>query len=332
VILMLNTLVAVFVGMKTVKRLCVLLIFGCFTHLIITNIFVDKRLVTYRHYNISNDHSPTVHAQVTPDMMRSKRYNENDLIFTYDVQLIDYIRSEITPPSPAESRQLLRPHRKDRSQFGQSKFVDKLLSGLHRGFFVECGAADGEKYSNSLFFELERNWTGILIEANPDYHSRILNKKRHAYVLQACLSTEKRPMKLGMQPAGVLGGLVNTMHRSHLHYIGRKRKREITVNCFPLNAIMTAINVTHVDYLSLDVEGAELEILRTIQWTQLKIDVITVEYYIHRNRAATLTKLEVLRQFFNDTGIYREKGVLPRRRPNLSRCTDVVFMREYATS
>jgi len=50
---------------------------------------------------------------------------------------------------------------------GQSAFVDKLLSGRRDGFFVECGAADGESFSNSLFFELERNWTGLLIEANP---------------------------------------------------------------------------------------------------------------------------------------------------------------------
>jgi len=323
--------------MKTVKTFCVLLIFGCFALLIITNIFVHKPLVAYRHYNSNrvtafqvNDHSPTVHGQLTPDMMRSERYNENGLIFTYDVQLIDYIRREITQPSPAEVRRLHRPHRKDRSQFGQSKFVDQLLAGLRGGFFIECGAADGETYSNSLFFELERNWTGILIEANPVFYRGILNKKRHAYVLQACLSTERRPMKLHMQPAGVLGGLVNTMHRSHLTFIGRRKRSEITVNCFPLNAIMTAINVTHVDYLSLDVEGAELEILRTIEWTQLKIDVITVEYYIYRNPAATLKKLKELRRFFNDTGIYREKGVLPRR--NLSRSTDVVFMREYITS
>ena len=293
--------------------------------LFMENTFVDRQpstpgqtqLMTLKSYSSSsktvfqvNGYAPAVHEQ----------------LFTYDQLLINYIRSQITEPLSTESRHLNRPDRKDRSQFGQSKYVDTLLSGRRGGFYIECGAADGESLSNSLFFELERNWTGILIEANPSFHRSILSKKRHAYVLQACLSTERRPMKLRMQPAGIYGGLVDTMQRSHLKYIGAGKREEITVNCFPLNAIMAAINVSHVDYLSLDVEGAEIEILRTIEWTHLQIDVITVEYLILRNPEATLKKLKELRQLFNDTGMYQEKGILPRR-DLLHRSNDVVYMR-----
>jgi len=39
------------------------------------------------------------------------------------------------------------------------------LSG--HGFFIEIGSYDGESLSNTLFFEMRRNWTGLLIEANP---------------------------------------------------------------------------------------------------------------------------------------------------------------------
>ena len=107
----------------------------------------------------------------------------------------------------------------------------------------------------------------------------------------------------------------------------RRRNHSKLLACFPLNAIMAAINVSHVDYLSLDVEGAEIEILRTIEWTQLQIDVITVEYLILRNPEATLKKkLKELRQLLNDTGMYQEKGILPRR-DLLHRSNDVVYMR-----
>ena len=78
-------------------------------------------------------------------------------------------------------------------QVGGSQFVDKLLDGRRDGFFVECGAFIGEEYSDTLFFELERNWTGILIEAHPDYHRAILTKNRRALVLRACLSAGRRP-------------------------------------------------------------------------------------------------------------------------------------------
>ena len=41
------------------------------------------------------------------------------------------------------------------------------------GFFVECGGFDGETSSNSLFFEKDRNWTGLLIEADPGLYKKL---------------------------------------------------------------------------------------------------------------------------------------------------------------
>jgi len=107
--------------------------------------------------------------------------------------------------------------------------------------------------------------TGIVawIEANPDYHVALLDKNRRAYVLQACLSTERRPATARMQPANVLGGIVDKMHTSHLAFIGANKKPQVSVVCFPLNAIMAALDIAHVHYLSLDVEGPELEIIHT---------------------------------------------------------------------
>jgi len=109
------------------------------------------------------------------------------------------------------------------------------------------------------------------------------------------------------------------------------------VSCFPLNSVTEALGVTHVDYLSLDVEGPELEILATVDWTRLRVDVITVEYRVRlrppRSGAApggssrpggwvitveyrvmvgkrlgidgpaTLKKLGDLRRFFSNTGV-----------------------------
>lgn len=265
----------------------------------------------------------------TSDEMRYILYGVGDQFSPYDQQLVDYIRRHISVPSLTRPRQLASPEKKDESQAGQSVFVDKLLSGRRGGFFIECGAADGEMYSNSLFFELERNWTGLLIEANTDFHSVLLEKNRRAYVLQACLSTERRPVTVRMQPAGVLGGIAAKMHQSHLASIATKKKPEVAVLCFPLNAIMAALNVFHVDYLSLDVEGPELEILQTVDWRRLHIDVITVEYRIYNGKKvdqpATLTKLKDLRQFFRDTGVYREMAVLPPGNDVLG--LDIVFSR-----
>lgn len=50
------------------------------------------------------------------------------------------------------------------------------------------------------------------------------------------------------------------------------------VPCFPLDTLLAAMDRRHVDYLSLDVEGYELDILRSISWDKFIIDVISVEY------------------------------------------------------
>ena len=47
---------------------------------------------------------------------------------------------------------------------------------LNNGFFVEAGAWDGESFSNTLFFELKKNWTGLLVEPNPDAFEMLIRK------------------------------------------------------------------------------------------------------------------------------------------------------------
>ena len=235
----------------------------------------------------------------------------------YDEQLLDYIRSRISQPSVTRPRQLAQRQKKDASEYGQSTFVDKLLSGRRGGFFIECGAADGETYSNSLFFELERNWTGLLIEANSDYHRKLLEKNRRAYVLNACLSTERRPTTVRFAPAGLLGGILEKMHPAHVAGMGSSKEPQVTLNCFPLSSITAALGVSHIDYLSLDVEGPEIEILKTVDWTRLQIEIISLEYRVYgenmvgQHRPGTMQRLKDMRTFFRDTGVYREVGLIP---------------------
>ena len=58
-------------------------------------------------------------------------------------------------------------------QHNQSWIIDDLLGGRSNGYFLEAGAWDGTYLSNSLFFEVERNWTGLLVEVkNPNVVGR----------------------------------------------------------------------------------------------------------------------------------------------------------------
>ena len=71
-------------------------------------------------------------------------------------------------------------------QVFHSHFEDK-------GFFVEVGAFDGVFLSNTLWFERNWNWTGLLLEANPRVFSTLVTRNRRAWLGNLCLSTQKEP-------------------------------------------------------------------------------------------------------------------------------------------
>lgn len=64
------------------------------------------------------------------------------------------------------------------------------------GFFIECGALDGEYLSNTLYMERVLNWEGILIEADQKAFSQLTVRNRKAYSLPVCLSTKPYPIQV----------------------------------------------------------------------------------------------------------------------------------------
>lgn len=82
-----------------------------------------------------------------------------------DPELVAFVRSLIIPPPSHGSGRKLKLKNKNKlnsSHTESSKFIDQLLKEKTGGFFIEAGAHDGEDISNTLFFELERGWTGNL--------------------------------------------------------------------------------------------------------------------------------------------------------------------------
>ncbi|XP_042858426.1 protein Star-like [Penaeus japonicus] len=181
-----------------------------------------------------------------------------------DQDLVAYIRHYKLDPPAQGPRSLSRPNVVDYSQYGQSKIFNKMLRNMTNGFFIEVGAHDGESLSNSLFFEKQHNWTGLLIEANPQLYAKLKTKGRKAYSINACLSLVPRYTHVFFNLAGFLGR------------ISTKRKG-INIECFPLYSMMQALGRKSIDLFTLDIEGDELKVLKTIPWDKMEVRLMEVE-------------------------------------------------------
>jgi FkbM family methyltransferase len=161
-----------------------------------------------------------------------------------------------------------------------------LARGLH---FVEIGGFDGEKYSNTLFLERERGWNGLLVEANPYTFQQMKRKDRACYMAHACVSSQAESMHFEI--AGSITAAAEIITRQHatrlnndVKVYGHLKQWEGSgstepVKCYRLEELMLgAVDLgQHIDFFSLDVEGAEMHILESISWDEVSIDAFMVE-------------------------------------------------------
>ena len=91
-----------------------------------------------------------------------------------------------------------------------------------------------------------------------------------------------------------------------LHYSILSIYEQILVDCYPFNYIMTAMGVSHIDYLALDIEGAETDVLQTIDFTRFRIDILTIEYHQHNENGAFELKLAKIMELFKKLKVYQQ--------------------------
>ena len=159
-------------------------------------------------------------------------------------------------------RQLFLPRSEYETQLNQDVFA-LLVNHYKKGFFVEIGANDGFTLSNTLYLEHHFAWEGLLIEANPKYTESLTQRKARAVML-AILNEEG---KVKFRDAGLYGGVEATLDNAHP---GKTDGCEvITVPGKTLSSVLEEFNAPHlVDFISLDVEGGELPIVK--QMCELK--------------------------------------------------------------
>lgn len=154
-----------------------------------------------------------------------------------------------------------------------------LATGFQPGVFVELGALDGVRYSNTLVLERCFNWRGILIEANPHNFAKLQASGRRATKIHSgvCSGTGFVTMTVGGSEESAD---VEALPKNILKGMQQRRKisnATVDVPCRSLSSIMHGAGIDSADFLSLDVQGAEYKVLETVDPGALK--TVIVETY-----------------------------------------------------
>jgi hypothetical protein len=174
-----------------------------------------------------------------------------------------------------------------RSQLGQDRWIiEEVFPGKRGGFFVEIGAGDGVFLSNTYVLEKEFGWSGICVE--PGVRHEALRRNRRCAVDAACVAGQSGcRVEFLAATLDVLSGIRGLIdcHRPE----GTVVEKE-TVSLADLLRRHRAPR--HIDYLSLDVEGAEWAILEPFPIGEYTFGALTVEHnYVEPKRTRIYERL-----------------------------------------
>jgi FkbM family methyltransferase len=169
--------------------------------------------------------------------------------------------------------------KESKSQIKQDLFVLSILDFKRNGFFVEFGAADGVRFSNSYLLAKRFGWKGILAEPAKSWH-KTLNKNREESTISYQCVWRESGLKIEFSESDTPElSTISSYKTLDFHRENRSTGRTYLVETISLTNLLEENNSPQqIDYLSIDTEGTELEILEAFDFTKYQISIITCEH------------------------------------------------------
>jgi FkbM family methyltransferase len=179
------------------------------------------------------------------------------------------------------------------SEEGNDRWIAEIFDYKSNGFFVDAGATGG-KNNSAIVLEKQLKWRGISINANGDHYNLIINGQKRMNVEHAALLDYDGETEFYYVPIGVTSETVRSYNgnlqdlsyascvtkyknRYSINDLLQKSKIE-TVKCLTLHSLLKKYKApTTIEYLALDIEGAEYDVLRVFPFNEYKILCLSVE-------------------------------------------------------
>lgn len=143
------------------------------------------------------------------------------------------------------------------------------------GIYLDIAANHAVAVSNTFFFDRCLDWKGVCVEANEIYFESLYTE-RSCILVPTCISKTDGQV-LEFRPFGQRGGVIGKDYKFSKDMEKGKAIITKSMRCTNVSSVSNRFGVRKIDYMSLDVEGHEMDVLLGIDWERTVIGIITVE-------------------------------------------------------
>jgi len=177
-----------------------------------------------------------------------------------------------------------------KSQLKQDLFVLSELGFKRNGYFVEFGATNGVDLSNTYLLEKKFGWLGIVAEPLKSKYAELI-RNRSCHIEDKCVWKSSGELLKFLEANDQDLSTIFEYQDKDLHFESRKNGQISDVETISLNDLLEKYNAPRlIDYLSIDTEGSEFEILSNFNFEKYEFRVITVEHN-HTNQREAIYNL-----------------------------------------
>lgn len=188
------------------------------------------------------------------------------------------------------------------SQQKEDEFVFKNFINQKNkdGVFLEMGALDGITYSNTKFFEDELEFSGVLIEPIRESFEKLKVNRPNCKNFNTAVSEHVGFVNMMMTNDCATAGIDNVMSDTFKKMWHDSKKTFQKIESSRLDSILHQSEINYIDFWSLDVEGAEYEVLKTMDWN-IPVYVLILE--MRQDEHSDLVKNDLCREILKNNGL-----------------------------
>lgn len=199
--------------------------------------------------------------------------------------------------------------RKSFSQSWEDTIIDKLLANKKNGFYVDIGAYDPHRFSNTKKFYMQ-GWNGINIEPDVINFEKFVKERKRDINLN---------IGIGQKPQNIvfykfIPDTLSTFSENEAKKYKKSGYKLIGAKKVPVKSLDSILSKyrknKNIDFMSIDTEGYDLEVLKSNNWQKFRPKVVCIETYSHNKKEGKRKRNSEVMNFLENNGykLYAHTG------------------------